>query len=200
MARIGGLDAHYWEKRYHQGKTGWDIGHASRPLVHIIDGLEDQSQKILVPGAGNAFEVEYLWAAGFRYVYLLDWADYPLQQFAKRNPSFPTSQLLQMDFFELDDEFDIILEQTFFCSLPPMSRPDYVQKMHALLKDGGGLTGVLFNVPLYKDRPPFGGDKQEYRSLFSELFEISVMQPCTFSEPDRQGMEVYFKLTKKLVK
>jgi methyl halide transferase len=45
------LDAAYWQNRYEQQATGWDIGEISRPLKHFIDGLSDRSLSILVPGA-----------------------------------------------------------------------------------------------------------------------------------------------------
>ena len=54
------LDAEYWEERYRAGTTGWDIGSPSTPLKEYIDQLQDPSKKILIPGAGNAYEAEYL--------------------------------------------------------------------------------------------------------------------------------------------
>ena len=191
------LDADYWDQRYQRGKTGWDLGHISRAMQHIIDQLHDTEVTILIPGAGNAFEVEYLWKKGFQNIYLLDWAMLPLQSFARRNPYFPKNQLLLKDFFELDGTFDIILEQTFFCSLQPRKRSHYVEKTWDLLKPEGRIKGVLFTVPLYTDRPPFGGSKSEYEKLFSSHFEILKMEDCLFSESDRMEMELEIELKKK---
>ena len=77
----------------------------------------------------------------------------------KRIPEFPSSHLILGDFFEVDDAFDLIIEQTFFCALNPNLRENYAQKMHQLLKVKGTLAGLFFSVPLYTDRPPFGGNK-----------------------------------------
>ena len=52
--------------------TGWDIGGPSTPLVKYFDQLADKQRKILIPGAGNAYEAEYLWAQGFSNVHVLD--------------------------------------------------------------------------------------------------------------------------------
>ncbi len=191
-----GLDALYWQRRYEKEKTGWDLGHLSAPLKYIIDSLDDKSLRILVPGGGNAFEVEYLWRKGFKNVSLLDWAQAPLQNFAKRNPDFPQSQILEINFFDLDDMFDLVLEQTFFCSLHPAQRHAYVLKMSEILHDSGRLRGVLFNVPLYDDRPPFGGNSELYKRLFESYFEIRKMSLCETSEAERKGMELEIDLEK----
>jgi thiopurine S-methyltransferase len=190
------LTAQYWEERYLHGYTGWDIGHVSGGMKQIIDQLPDKTEKILVPGAGNGFEVAYLWQQGFTNVFLLDWAQSPLDNFAKKNPDFPKDHLLRQDFFMLDIKFNLVLEQTFFCALHPSQRNDYVQKMHEILLPDGRIQGLLFSVPMYDNRPPYGGSIGEYQNLFSPLFEVKKMQPCTFSEPDRMGMEAEIELVR----
>ncbi len=186
----------FWESRYQDGDTGWDVGHVSGPLRQIIDQLSDLSSRILVPGAGNAYEVAYLREKGFEHVFLLDWASTPLQRFAHQYPDFPSSQLLQCDFFQLEGTFDIVLEQTFFCALPPAQRPDYVDKMHEVLNPGGMLLGVLFDAPLNDDKPPYGGNVAAYRMLFSRQFAPVSFTPCPDSEPSRQHREVYIRAMK----
>ena len=162
------LTAEYWEDRYQGGYTGWDLGHASAAMRHIIDQLEDKSLKILIPGAGNGYEAAYLHKRRFKHVYLLDWAAAPLEAFQKENPDFPKEQLLHQDFFLLSESFDLVLEQTFFCALTPDLSPDYVKKMDEILNDNGLIKGVLFKIPLYHDHPPFGGSADEYRELFKD--------------------------------
>ncbi|MBK8503474.1 MAG: methyltransferase domain-containing protein [Saprospiraceae bacterium] len=191
------LTADYWEDRYRGGYTGWDLGHASSAMRHIIDQLDDKNLKILIPGAGNGYEATYLNNRGFKNVFLLDWAAAPLEAFQKENPDFPKKQLLHQDFFLMSGSFDLILEQTFFCALNPVLRPDYVKKMSEILNKNGFIRGVLFRVPLYEDRPPFGGSAEEYRDLFEELFDILLLQDCIMSEPDRLGMEVEFSFQKR---
>ena len=62
----------YWSSRYAEERTGWDIGHPSTPLKEYIDQLQNKNLKILIPGAGNAYEAEYLFEQGFKNVYVLD--------------------------------------------------------------------------------------------------------------------------------
>ena len=186
----------YWNHRYLQKETGWDIGFISTPLKEYIDQLGNSNLKILIPGGGNSYEAEYLFQNGFKNVYLLDISIVALQNFRKRVPDFPENQLIHMDFFDLNGQFDLILEQTFFCALQPSLRSAYVSKMYDLLKPEGKLAGLLFNAPLNEDHPPFGGNEEEYRKLFSEKFEIDIMHPAYNSIPQRAGNELFIKLLK----
>ena len=95
----------YWEERYQNNDTGWDIGSVSTPLKEYIDQLTNKNSRILLPGAGNGYEFDYLINKGFKNVFVIDIAISPLQNIAKRNPSM-TSNLLHQDFFTLNEKFD----------------------------------------------------------------------------------------------
>ena len=191
------MNKDFWSSRYKEGNTGWDIGHISTPLKEYINQLNHKELKILIPGAGNSYEAEYLFNKGFREVYVCDIAEEPLKNLKERIPDFPEDQLLNKDFFELEASFDLILEQTFFCALPVNKRADYAKQMHSLLKPNGVLAGLLFNFELKPDGPPFGGSKAEYLTYFSPYFKIDILEPCYNSIPPRQGNELFFKFRKK---
>lgn len=183
----------YWSKKYDSYKTGWDLGEISRPLKTYIDQLKNKELKILIPGGGNSYEAEYLFLNGFKNVFVADFSKKPLQNLKKRVPNFPEGQLLNCNFFDLEEKFDLILEQTFFCALPVKSRPNYAKKMHDLLVKEGVLAGLFFNFPLTKNGPPFGGNKEEYLSYFSPYFKIEILKPCYNSIKPRKGNELFFK-------
>ncbi len=187
----------FWSQRYEQNQTGWDLGEISSPLKAYIDQLEDKDLKILIPGAGNAYEAEYLFKQGFRNVYVADISKKPLQNLLSRVPDFPKDHLLNINFFEIDDKFDLILEQTFFCALPINSRKDYAEKTAELLKQNALLSGLLFSFPLTENGPPFGGSKEEYLTYFRPYFEIEILEICYNSIKPRQGSELFFKFRKK---
>jgi thiopurine S-methyltransferase len=188
----------FWDQRYSSGRLGWDIGSVSTPLKEFIDQLPSKGIEILVPGAGNGYEVAYLNKKGFNAVYALDISELPFINFKQENPEFPAEQLIVGDFFNLDRSgFDLILEQTFFCAILPKHRVDYAKKMHSLLKEDGVLAGLLFDFPLNENGPPFGGDLQTYRSLFSPYFHIRKLEPAYNSIPPRRGTELFFIFEKK---
>lgn len=190
------LDETFWNERYTSEQTGWDIGYVSTPLKEYIDQLTNKNLKILIPGGGNSYEAEYLFDKGFTNVSVIDISKIPLENLAKRVPSFPRKNLLHQDFFKLEETYDLILEQTFFCAQDPKLRGKYVSKMHQLLKPKGKLVGLLFNIPLNEDKPPFGGNEKEYRSLFEEKFIIEKMETAYNSIPPRAGNELFIKLVK----
>ncbi|MBT8286130.1 MAG: methyltransferase domain-containing protein [Flavobacteriaceae bacterium] len=188
----------FWDQRYLNRNMGWDIGEVSTPLKEYIDQLTSKDLRILVPGAGNGYEVSYLFNHGFKSVYALDISEIPFKKFKKEHPDFPKDQLLIGDFFEFDEmKFDLILEQTFFCALQPDLRENYAKKMHALLKDGGVLAGLFFDFELTEDGPPYGGDIEEYREVFSKYFHIRKLERAYNSIPPRQGSELFFIFEKK---
>ena len=101
------MNKEYWEQRYTNQETGWDIGSSSTPLKEYIEQLENKNLKILIPGAGNGHEVSLLHELGFNQVYILDIAKQPLDRFKINNPTFPIDHILHQDFFELQITFDL---------------------------------------------------------------------------------------------
>lgn len=191
------LDSTYWENRYQDGTSRWDLGEVSPPIKEYVDQLENKGLKILIPGAGNSYEAEYLFHQGFKNVYVADLARSPLENIKSRVPEFPSTQLLQANFFDIKMKFDFIIEQTFFCAIDPSLRDQYVTKTSELLNKGGKLVGLLFDAPLYEDHPPFGGNKQEYLDRFSPYFVINTMETSKNSVNSRVGRELFINLTTK---
>lgn len=187
------LNKSYWEERYAGENLGWDIGSVSPPLQAYIDQLERKEARILIPGAGYGYEAIYMYESGFKDITVVDIAAKPLEAIQAKCPDFPKDRLVQKDFFELElKEFDLVLEQTFFCALAPELRSSYVKKMHELLKDGGKLAGLFFDFPLTENGPPFGGSKAEYLDLFQPMFRILTLSRAYNSIDPRQGNELFF--------
>ncbi len=188
------LDEMYWSSRYATGRTGWDIGYPSPPITQYLDQLHNKSLKILLPGAGNAYEASYAFENGFTNLHVLDIARPPLDRFKEKNPLFPEKQLIKGDFFKHNETYDLIIEQTFFCALNPELREAYVEKMHELINPNGKLVGVLFNRIFDFEGPPFGGTKGQYESYFKDEFQ-GLFAPCHNSIPERMGSELWINLS-----
>lgn len=190
-----GAEEAFWTQRYEEGTTGWNIGYPSPPITAYFDQVANKNARILIPGAGNAYEAEYLYRQGFQNVYVLDIAQPPLDTLKQRFPKFPQNQLIHANFFEHQAHYDYIVEQTFFCSFPPLpeNRGDYAQHMYELLKPGGKLVGVWFSFPLTGDlgNRPFGGSREEYLTYFEPLFTVQTFEKCYNSIPPRQGNELF---------
>ena len=191
------LDKAYWEERYQLADTPWDTGAITPPLKKFIDQLNDQEIRILIPGAGRAHEADYLIKNGFQNTFICDWSEKAIAEFQRNHPKFPEDQLLIQDFFQIDQKFDLILEQTFFCALPPSQRTAYSEKTAALLQYEGIVAGLLFAHEFPFTGPPFGGTEAEYRQLFSPNFHIIEMQISPDSIQPRLGNELFFRMKKK---
>ncbi|NNC45467.1 MAG: methyltransferase [Winogradskyella sp.] len=191
------LSKDYWENRYVSKSTPWDIGYVSTPIKDYIDQLKDKNISILIPGAGNAYEAEYLWQQGFKNIYVVDIAKSPLDDLKRRIPDIPSNQILFNDFFNLDKTFDLIIEQTFFCALEPTLRDKYVSKTYDLLTANGKIAGLFFNFPLTKEGPPFGGSATEYRNRFKSKFKIKTLETSYNSIQPRANKELFFIFEKK---
>lgn len=191
------LTKEFWDERYQNDDIGWDVGEITTPLKAYFDQLEDKSISILIPGAGNSYEAEYLHNLGFRNVVVIDIAPTVISKFKERVSGFPKPHIIKSNFFELNGRFDIIVEQTFFCAIDKKLRQKYAVQAHKLLKPNGKIVGLMFDAPLNEDHPPFGGSVTEYKTYFTSLFDVQVMDPAYNSIETRMGREIFVKMVKK---
>jgi SAM-dependent methyltransferase len=187
----------FWNNRYKENSTGWDLGQVSPPIKEYFDQVFDKNLKIIIPGCGNAHEAEYLHNKGFKNVFLVDIAPLALENFSKRVPDFPKDHLINADFFKHYGQYDIMVEQTFFCAINPTLRKDYAEHAAKILKPGGKLIGLLFDDELTANHPPYGGCKEEYLTYFKPYFEIKTMETAYNSIKPRANRELFINLVKK---
>ena len=184
------LDKNYWDERYRTGQTGWDIGYVSPALKAYFDTLNDPHQRILIPGGGNSYEAGYLLEQGFKDVTVVDISEVVCEQLIEKHAA-KGLKVVCGDFFEHQQQYDLIVEQTFFCALHPSLRKRYVEKMGEILLTNGQLMGLLFNRR-FDGGPPFGGSVEEYQKLFQNVgFQVAFdLQPQSILP--RQGSELFF--------
>lgn len=187
----------FWNNQYVANATGWDLGEVSPPLKAYIDQLTRKNMRILIPGCGNTHEADYLLQQGFTNITVIDIAPALVVQLKEKFASNPNIKIILGDFFEHVGEYDLILEQTFFCAINPPLRKDYVAKMKELLSTGGKLVGVLFNREFEQQGPPFGGCKCQYEPMFEKNFDFKTFELCNNSFVKRHGTELFINLVKK---
>ena len=190
------LNGNYWSNRYLTGTAAWDLGQVSPPLKNYIDQLAYKAIRILIPGCGNTYEADYLLKQGFTNITLIDIAPALVALLKEKYKSNPHIKIILGDFFTHQGQYDMILEQTFFCAIDPFLRKDYVAKMPTLLAPNGRLVGVLFNRLFEKQGPPFGGTQNEYELLFAKEFIFKTFEPCYNSFSKRKDTELFINLQK----
>jgi len=188
------LDQNFWNTRWENKETGWDIGYASPALSEFAASYPNKNAAVLIPGCGNAYEAEMLLAKGFRDITLVDIAPIAVARLQQKFEDKPEIKVICSDFFQHKGQYDLMLEQTFFCALPPSYRKKYVAQATQLIKPGGQLVGLLFDIDFAKAGPPFGGHEAEYRELFAPNFTIATMEACHNSIPPRAGSELFIQL------
>lgn len=187
------LSADYWNDRYLSNQTGWDIGHASGPIVEYCKNILDKNIRILIPGCGNAYEAEYLLSQGFQNITLIDLSESLCQKLSAKFSGTPV-RVICGNFFDHQETYDLVLEQTFFCALDRDLRRSYAQKMAQILGTNGTLAGVLFASEFNREGPPFGGNANEYQEIFSDVFEQVCIKPCNNSISARSGNELFIEI------
>jgi methyl halide transferase len=189
------LDKMYWDAQYKANATGWNLGEVPPPIKTYFDSVTNKDAVILIPGCGNTYEAEYLLQQGFTNITVIDIATTLVENLQQKFINNTNIKVVLGDFFEHNGSYDYIIEQTFFCALPPTMRQQYVYKMHQLLKLNGKLVGLLFNRT-FDVSPPFGGSKAEYELLFKDAFYFNVIEDCKNSVPPRANTELFIELQK----
>ena len=196
MNNNNSLDAEYWSSRYEANTAQWDLGQVSPAIKNYIDQLTNKNCRILIPGCGNSYEAAYLLEKGFTNITLIDIAPALVNNLKRKFEGNDHIQIILGDFFELNQSFDLIIEQTFFCALTPSLRPNYVIQMKSLLVPNGKLVGLLFDRD-FEVGPPFGGSKEEYIRLFEPDFNFKTFDSCYNSFLKRQKSELFMIFVRK---
>lgn len=192
------MENNYWDLRYQKNETGWDLGDVAPAFYHFFEKIKDKQISILIPGCGNAYEAALLIQLGFEKITLVDISPLLVSNLKKKFHSSQNQglQIICDDFFNHQGQYDLIIEQTFFCALNPALRQKYVTKMKSLLKKDGRLVGLLFNRE-FPNNPPYGGSEAEYRKLFSHEFEIIHLAQTDHSATPRKGSELWMEMVVK---
>lgn len=200
-------ERNFWEERYQQGTTAWDLGEPAPPFITFLQSSEAPPPgKTAVLGCGRGYDALLFASYGFEVIGF-DFADSAIQDALEYqqlliNKSsilkgagkyLPTSaQFLQQDIFDLPQEFlgqfDYVIEHTCFCAIPPEKRLDYVQLVASILKPKGQLFGLFFTHSR-PGGPPFAVTPAEIQQYFQGKFEILALHPVTNSTPSRQQEE-----------
>lgn len=183
------LNSDYWEERYQEGRTGWDLGVPAPAFVGLLNlGQAPRPGRIAVLGSGRGHDALLFAEKGFDVVGF-DFAPSAIaaatQAAQQRNL---TAQFFQRNIFELVPEFahcfDYVLEHTCFCAIAPEQRSEYVKLVHALLRPDGELI-ALFWAHNMSGGPPFGVTVDELQELFMPYFEFLSFEQADNSVANR---------------
>ncbi|KAI2630079.1 S-adenosyl-L-methionine-dependent methyltransferase [Xylaria nigripes] len=181
-----------WDKCWQDEFTPWDRGGPSMALYDLLKANPDGAlplpgpnarKKALVPGCGRGHDVLLLSSFGYN-VYGLDASDKALVA-AQENAAKAldegrfavegggnrgTVTWIKQDFFaenwrkDVEPQFDLIYDYTFFCALPPPMRSAWASKMKSLLAPAGRLVCLEFPAEKTASEPgpPWAAPPSDY--------------------------------------
>ena len=194
-------DKTFWNQRYLDKNTRWDLGHPAPPFVRLVEkGEFGPPGRVLIPGAGRSHEGVYLASRGYD-VTCVDFAPQAVSEAkeAARQAGVKIT-VLEEDFFRLDTRrtgtFDYLVEHTCFCAIDPSLREAYVEKAYELLSPGGLLIG-LFYAHGREGGPPWTTTEEEVRTLFKKRFDLLSLGVTDWSVESRKGEELLGRLRRK---
>jgi SAM-dependent methyltransferase len=191
----------FWNGKYSDGHTPWDLGRVSRPVELLLEAAFPQQGRVFIPGSGRGYEALHLAGQGYA-VTAVDYADEAvtyLSDEARRQGL--DIDVRKQDIFDLPPEFDaafdVLLEQTCFCAINPKDRAAYEAMAHRVLKPGGRLLGVFMEVP-FDNGPPFNCPADVVQAFFPEArWHLDAQTPVEPQEPMRPGPEYLLCYTRK---
>ena len=190
----------FWQERYDSGETPWDLGGPAPFFRHWLANCPLEYYKpgtMAVPGCGRGHDAALFAAAGFETTGF----DYAPGAVAAAQALYGDTiqgnalKWVQADWFHLDSlyngHFDYILEHTCFCAINPKRRVQYVSVAHRLLKPGGKLLGIFWDIE-DPEGPPFGVSIAALPSYFESAFEILSVEPIAPALRCRENGMEYF--------
>jgi len=181
-----------WQGHYDSGECPWDLGEVAPPFRRLLEEGRLNPGSLIVPGCGRGHEVLYFARNGFD-VTAVDYTEGAVTTLGERlREQNIQAQVLRQSFFDLDTshdkQYDMMLEQTFFCAIHPDQRADYVATASRILKQGGRLFGLFYETG-EEGGPPFNTTEQNIHDQFSDRFRVFSLEKCDHSIERRQGKE-----------
>ena len=189
-----------WQNHYDNDDLRWDLGQVAPPFIRLWNENKLPAGKAIIPGCGQGHEVLYLAGKGLQ-VTGLDYAQGAVDLLSRSlKGKNLRADVLREDFFQLDEhhnaQYDLILEQAFFCAIHPSRRSAYVETATRILKKGG-LLAALFYETGEKGGPPFNTTPSDILDYFSDDFHIETLEKTPHSVEKRKDKELLGLLRKK---
>jgi cyclopropane fatty-acyl-phospholipid synthase-like methyltransferase len=190
-----------WQTHYDNDDLRWDLGLVAPPFIRLWDEKKiPMGKKAIIPGCGQGHEVVFLAEKGWQ-VTGLDYAPGAVELLSQcLKEKKLKADVLSQDFFQLEEnhnaQYDLMLEQAFFCAIHPSMRSAYVETSTRILKKGG-LLAALFYETGEDGGPPFNTTPSDILDHFSDAFHIETLEKTPHSVEKRKDKELLGLLRKK---
>ncbi len=188
-----------WSEIYQEMPIpNWDLQMAHPAFKDMLPRLRLSKSRTLVLGCGEGHDAAYLAQEG-HLVTAVDFSEAALTR-ARQKYGHLSIEFVQADAFDLprsfDKNFDLILEHTLFCAVPPDKRNDLIKSWNRCLITGGYLMGVFFAAEK-RTGPPYGATEWELRKRLEKDYHFLFWGRWKKSPERRQGRELFVLAQKK---
>lgn len=189
----------FWTDIYQaESNPGWNLNDAAEAFKDMLPRLKLPKSRILVLGCGEGHDAALFARAG-HVVTAVDFSKAALERARAKYGDMENITFYESDIFLLPNEwnhsFDVVIEHTCYCAVPPEQRNELVRLYRRMLHEEGQLMGVFFTMDK-RSGPPFGATEWEIRKRTSEHFQYLFWGRLRNSLPSRMGKEL-FVLAKK---
>lgn len=190
----------YWENVYHtDGNPSWNLLEPAKALKEMLPKLKLPKSRILVLGGGEGHDASLFAEAG-HLVTVVDFSKVAIVKGRERYKNLSNLNFVLENIFNLDTtwnhSYDLVVEHTCFCAIPPSQRKQLVDIYARVLHDQGQLMGVFFAM-LKRAGPPYGSSELEIKNHLDKKFQILVANRFRKSVPRREGRELYILAQKR---
>ncbi len=190
----------FWNHIYQtEENPNWNLNEAAEGFKDMLPRLKLPKSRILVLGCGEGHDAALFAEAG-HVVTAVDFSKAALER-AKQKYGHLSEKLTfhESDIFHLPQEwnfsFDVVIEHTCFCAVPPHKRNELVRLYRRMLHEEGQLMAVFFAMEK-RSGPPFGSTEWEIRKRTEQGFHYLFWGRLRNSLPQRKAREL-FVLAKK---
>jgi thiopurine S-methyltransferase len=197
------MNNEYWLKRWIENRIGFHKDGVNPFLEQFLPQVSKAPGRTFVPLCGKSADLTWLAAQGHQVVGV-DVSEVAARAFAfeqkiamtaANEPPFLVFRSERIayyvgDFFNLQPDrigrFELIYDRAALIALPAGKRPEYAQKLKALMVSGGSLLLVSLEYdPKQMEGPPFAVTEAEVRSFFKELSVSKLREHDCIEEESR---------------
>tara|TARA_R100001143_G_C3361215_1_gene136163 strand:+ start:17537 stop:18208 length:672 start_codon:yes stop_codon:yes gene_type:complete len=189
------MELSYWLSRWNKGNTGFHMENGYPGLsIHWPSLPIRQNPVVLIPLAGKSVDIQWI-ADRARKVICVEISDVAIKQFYNQHEmEYTTTRFASFDIYHSQNiefwcgdfmklpqkkmgDVDLIYDKASIVALPKNMRQSYSNKIISL---SSAYTKILMHLLSYNQSemngPPFSVDPDEIKQMFSEIFDIQILQ------------------------
>ncbi len=187
-------DSKFWGQIYEaEQNPSWNLNEPAEAFKDMLPRLKLPKSRILVLGCGEGHDAAFFARAG-HLVTAVDFSAEAIERGKNKYGDIANLSFEKMNVFDLPQDwnysFDLVVEHTCFCAIPPAQREDLVKVYRRVLHEEGQLLAVFFTMEK-RSGPPYGATEWEIRERTKNHFQYLFWGRLRNSIDRRMGQELF---------